>query len=216
MAAVQTIVLPHLSHAPVHVALFKDVKNAVYLRRQLLEGNQAFEYAFLDATALLSTTHVLAAVFRALNDHLNARLKSRNLHSEIVFSLSPNNNIADSFRRFGVQDTTSSLLAIKVSTENAPVSADQVQSHLSESIEGTAIPFTDSSLADFTDLARIRKIYKLDAALPSQKGKNPPKNKKQTNGATHLNGATSEEAAPRDDKKEMEACILGIMALKGS
>lgn len=52
MAAVQTIVLPHLSHAPVHVALFKDVKNAAYLRRQLLEGNQAFEYAFLDATAV--------------------------------------------------------------------------------------------------------------------------------------------------------------------
>ncbi|KAH7024273.1 kinase binding protein CGI-121-domain-containing protein [Macrophomina phaseolina] len=243
MPAVQTIVLPHLPHAPVHLALFRDVKNAAFLRRQLLDGNQAFEYAFLDATAvcrhlaplrtrqkkktphprphrlfffLLSTTHVLAAVFRALNDHLNARLKSRNLHSEIVFSLSPNNNIADSFRRFGVQDTTTSLLAVKVSTETAPTSAEQVESHLSESVEGTAIAFTDENLAEFTDLARIRKIYKFDAALPSQKGKNPPKNKRQTNGVTHLSGTTSEEAAPRDDKMEMEACILGIMALKGS
>lgn len=44
---------------------------------------------------LLSTTHVLAAVFRALNDQLNARLKSRNVHSEIVFSLSPNNNVRE-------------------------------------------------------------------------------------------------------------------------
>ena len=32
-----------------HIALFKDVKNAAYLRRQLLEANAAFDYAFLDA-----------------------------------------------------------------------------------------------------------------------------------------------------------------------
>jgi EKC/KEOPS complex subunit CGI121/TPRKB len=38
--------------------------------------------------------HVLAAVFRAANDYLNNRLKSRNVHSEIVFALSPNNNVS--------------------------------------------------------------------------------------------------------------------------
>jgi EKC/KEOPS complex subunit CGI121/TPRKB len=42
---------------------------------------------------ILSTKHVLAAAFRAMNDHLNERLKSRNIHSEIVFCLSPNNNV---------------------------------------------------------------------------------------------------------------------------
>lgn len=42
---------------------------------------------------LLSPTHVLAAVFRAVNDALRNRLRSRNVHSEIVFSLSPNNNV---------------------------------------------------------------------------------------------------------------------------
>lgn len=52
MAAVQTLALPHLSHAPVHVALFQHVRNAAFLRQQLLAGNQAFEYAFLDATAV--------------------------------------------------------------------------------------------------------------------------------------------------------------------
>lgn len=29
-----------------------------------------------------------------MNDYLNDRLKSRNIHSEIVFSLSPNNNVS--------------------------------------------------------------------------------------------------------------------------
>ncbi len=40
--------------------------------------------------------HVLAAVFRAANDYQNGRIKSRNVHSEIVFALSPNNNVSAS------------------------------------------------------------------------------------------------------------------------
>ncbi len=37
--------------------------------------------------------HVLAAVFRAVNDALAGRLKSRNVHSEIVFALGPSSNV---------------------------------------------------------------------------------------------------------------------------
>jgi len=89
----ETIVLPHLQDYPLVVCLFKDVNNASFLRQQLLEGNTDFEYAFLDASVLLSRNQVLAACFRAINDKLQDRLKSRNVHSEIVFSLSPNNNV---------------------------------------------------------------------------------------------------------------------------
>lgn len=89
----ETVQLPHLSQHPLRIGLFKDVKNAAFLREQLLKGNADFEYAFLDAAAVLSRNHVLAACFRAVNDMVNKRLKSRNVHSEIVFSLSPNNNV---------------------------------------------------------------------------------------------------------------------------
>ncbi|KAF2138261.1 uncharacterized protein K452DRAFT_277286 [Aplosporella prunicola CBS 121167] len=194
MARVQTIGLAHLPAHPVHVALFDHVTNAAALRQHLLSGNPEFEYAFLDATTILSTSHLLAAVFRALNDLLNARLKSRNVHSEIVFSLSPNNNIAESFRRFGIQDATTTLLAIKVSTPSSPVTAEAVQAHLSTAIEGTPLELTDAELARFTDLARIRKIYKLDSAKP-------------------MDGTADE---PVDERKDMEAVVLGTMALKGS
>jgi EKC/KEOPS complex subunit CGI121/TPRKB len=49
MAQVQTFTLPHYEAYPVHVALFQDVKNAAFLRSQLLEANAEFDYAFLDA-----------------------------------------------------------------------------------------------------------------------------------------------------------------------
>jgi hypothetical protein len=40
-----------------HVALFKDVQNASYLRSQLLEANPQFDYAFLDASMVRDSQH---------------------------------------------------------------------------------------------------------------------------------------------------------------
>lgn len=37
--------------------------------------------------------HAITAIFRAVNDYMNGRLKSRNVHSEIVFSFNPANNV---------------------------------------------------------------------------------------------------------------------------
>lgn len=48
---VETIELAHLPPSmPVHVALYRDVKNAASLRQQLISGNADFEYAFIDAS----------------------------------------------------------------------------------------------------------------------------------------------------------------------
>ena len=43
---------------------------------------------------ILSTVHALAAAYRALQDHLQGRQRSKNVHSEIVYSLNPNNNVS--------------------------------------------------------------------------------------------------------------------------
>ncbi|KAK5122959.1 hypothetical protein LTR85_003524 [Meristemomyces frigidus] len=154
----ETIILPHLPNHPLHVCLFKDVSNAPFLRQQLLEGNTEFEYAFVDASVLLSRNQVLAACFRAINDLLQGRLKSRNVHSEIVFSLSPNNNISESFRRFGVAEASKHILAIKVGGDDASVGE-----HLKNNVKGSMVPFTDQQLAKMQDESRVRKVYKIDA-----------------------------------------------------
>jgi len=50
MTLLQTIHLEHLpSSHTIHVALYRDVKNATFLQQQLLIGNTDFEYAFIDA-----------------------------------------------------------------------------------------------------------------------------------------------------------------------
>jgi len=194
----------HLEHLPagydVHIGLYEDLKNASFLHQQLLAGNTDFEYAFVDASVAVSRVHILASAYRAINDLVEQRLRSRNVHSEIVFCLSPNNNIAESFRRFGISPSTTSLLVLKVSTPEKPYTAEAVRSHLQSSVEGTAVPFGDNELAKSTDLARVKKIYKLNSSGAGGK-------KALVNG--HGSGLGI------DDQKETELQILGAMALRG-
>lgn len=57
MAMLQKINLEHIpADKPVFVALFKDVQNAAALKQHLLSGNTDFEYAFIDASVVWSST----------------------------------------------------------------------------------------------------------------------------------------------------------------
>jgi len=49
-ATIETLTLPHLPDYPLFIGLFEDVQNTSFLRKQLLEGNTDFEYAFLDVS----------------------------------------------------------------------------------------------------------------------------------------------------------------------
>lgn len=51
MALLETFNIPHLPASYlVHVALYRDVQNAAFLRQQLLAGNAEYEYALVDAS----------------------------------------------------------------------------------------------------------------------------------------------------------------------
>jgi hypothetical protein len=103
----------HLSHLPpttsILTSLFTHVANAAYIRSQLLASNPDYDYAFIDASSILSTTHVLAAVERAVRDWSRGRGKSRNVHSEVVFCLGGSNNVScDTVKRFNSGGTKGS------------------------------------------------------------------------------------------------------------
>ncbi|OIW23769.1 CGI-121-domain-containing protein [Coniochaeta ligniaria NRRL 30616] len=188
-----------LEHVPdthrVYVGLFRAVSNAGYLQSQLVARNSDFEYAFIDASSVLSRLQLLAAVYKALTVLLDGTLKTPNVHSEIVCSLSPSNNISEAYRRWGITDTTKDVVIVKVlfPTESRPQppSASEVFSHLTEAVKGTPAPLTDAELAECTDWPKVRKYYKL-------------------NGAPTLDG--KDDAAKT---REMGLLALGGMALRG-
>ncbi|KAJ5609757.1 hypothetical protein N7528_010324 [Penicillium herquei] len=196
----ETINIPHLPNAPVHVALYRNVENSASLRQQLLAGNADFEYALIDASMVLSRQHAIAAIFRAVNDYSNNRLKSHNVHSEIVISFSPATNIAESFRKFGITDSTKDLLVVKVSI-SSEITHDSVAAHLESSVVGTSVPFDDQSLSEISDITKIKKAYKL-GALPSP--------------GTKIDRAQTKAPTDDDVKRRLELSILGAIALRGS
>jgi EKC/KEOPS complex subunit CGI121/TPRKB len=167
-------------------------------------GRREWPHERTDGDKILSTTHVLAAVFRAASDMGKGRMKSRNVHSEVVLALSPNNNvtlaeavalrpreltadqIAESFRRFGIADQTEDLLVLKLAT-SAAVTAEGVARHL-RAVHGRPVDFSNDRLAETCQLPRIMGIYKIQ---PLVGGHEP-------------------------DRATAEAAILGSMALRGA
>lgn len=92
----ETIPIEHIpSTHSVHVALFRDVTNTEFLQSQLLSRNPDFEYAFVDATTIASRFHLLSAVYKAITIETSGNMKTPNVHSEIVCSLSSNNNVCN-------------------------------------------------------------------------------------------------------------------------
>lgn len=77
----------------VHVAFYRNVRNAAKLQSHLLARNADFEYAFVDASVVVSRIHLLSAAFKALTAQLAGSLKTPNVHSELVASLSPSHNV---------------------------------------------------------------------------------------------------------------------------
>lgn len=121
-----------------------------------------------------------------------------------TYPLTPN-QIAESFRRFGITPSTTNLLIIKVSTPASRITVSEIQSHLTSSIEGEQVPFEDSVLQEMTDIARVKKIYKLNSS-----GGGGKKNG-QVNGVEGL----SINGVKEDERKELEVLVLGVMALRG-
>ncbi|KAF2623110.1 CGI-121-domain-containing protein [Macroventuria anomochaeta] len=207
MAAVRTFTLPHYSAYPVQVALFRDVKNAEYLRSQLLAANPEFDYAFLDAAMILTPTHLSAASFLALHAFLNSTHKTRTPHSELVFRLSPNNNIGESYKTFGITQSTTSLIAVKLPIKadgsiDSSISNESVSAHLGAVVEGQSVELSEGieELGDAAEVHRIKKAYKITCAKGGKKG------------AKGING----DAGKKDDRSDIESVILGTIALKGS
>lgn len=103
-----------LEHIPpsyqVYAAYFRDVANTEFLHKQLLSRNTEFQYAFIDASSVISRLHILSAVYSAVNVLLDGTLRTPNVHSEMVVSLNINNNVRS--HPFSVSPDPDSMLTL--------------------------------------------------------------------------------------------------------
>ncbi|KAH9956799.1 CGI-121-domain-containing protein [Russula dissimulans] len=175
----ETYAYPHFS-STVHVALFKHVRNAAKLKARIvrastLEGiegdmeREAVNFAFVDARVVTSVLHIQTAIAQALLSATQNTLRTKTVHSEVIWALNPSNNITEALRRYGVSDDSTALLVIRIH----PLETSDVKSRMCAVVEGTLVPI--SELEGLTDWIAVKKYNKLNGDLAIREAQRDPK-----------------------------------------
>ncbi|KAG8577319.1 hypothetical protein GDO81_010138 [Engystomops pustulosus] len=136
--------------------LFHNLKNASQLRKKAMNGS--IEGALLNPAMIINPLQVLVAVNKAIHLQLLGKMKTRTLNSEIIFNLSPTNNISEAFKKFGLSDSDSGVLVVLTYEETSALNVQEVISH----VEGQQLPIAD--IPQLTDFTKVKKIYNITKA----------------------------------------------------
>ncbi|KZS94064.1 CGI-121-domain-containing protein, partial [Sistotremastrum niveocremeum HHB9708] len=172
--------IPHLD-VTIHIALYQNVSNSEELLKRIiaastLEGDEGdreralLNYAFVDPTLVTSLTQLQTAVDHALLSSTQSNLRTKTVHSEIIYILNPTNNIMEALRRFGVSKSTRSLILIRVNERPPHLSIEELETAMNDLVNGEPVEL--DRLSAVTDWAAVRKMYKLngDVVLAGVKG----------------------------------------------
>ncbi|XP_048012096.1 EKC/KEOPS complex subunit TPRKB [Megalobrama amblycephala] len=133
--------------------LFKDVKNATELRKMAVNGD--INGALINPSMVVDAFQILVAANKAVHLHKIGKMKTRSLYSEIIFNLSPTNNISEAFKRFGISDSDSAVHIVLVHNKEETLNIDDIISK----VDGQQIAV--DQVSDLTDAAKVKKLYKV-------------------------------------------------------
>jgi EKC/KEOPS complex subunit CGI121/TPRKB len=154
------ITLPQFPGFNINVHKFTNVSNSTVIKSSLLKGDPLYDFAFINATTVISLEQLLSALYRALLDYTSGGIRTKTIHSEVIFSLSPTQNIMDALRRFGIQDDSSDLILIKILKQG------EAQDYDLSIVQGEEVNPTDES---FERSAVLKTIKKVSAILSTTK-----------------------------------------------
>lgn len=133
--------------------LFRDVKNATELRKMAVNGE--IKGALINPSMIVDAFQILVASNKAVHLHKIGKMKTRSLYSEIIFNLSPTNNISEAFKRFGISDRDSAVYIVLVHNKEETLNVDDIISK----VDGQQIDV--DQVSELTDAAQIKKLYKV-------------------------------------------------------
>ncbi|AGO10670.1 AaceriABR201Wp [[Ashbya] aceris (nom. inval.)] len=149
--------IPQFPDTKLYISSFGNVSNAPEVLDKLAE----LPYSIIDARTLLSREQLLSAIYRALLEKQYNRLRTRNIHTEVLLCLSPTSNvmsqIGDAMKRFGIKKDTTNVVLVKAVTGDEAFDPEE----FSKVIRGEEQQFSDAALHKSADIDTIRENYKL-------------------------------------------------------
>ena len=138
------------------VMLFQEVTNSAEIHAKLLSRTLEPELALLNPATVASLFHLQLAAHKAMVSHARGTLTTHGIHSEVVFNLSASKHITEGLRRFGMEESATTILACRFDATAEDVTA------VRELVSGTLIDGrgTESYLETLRDDAKLMKYYR--------------------------------------------------------
>ncbi|KAF9340057.1 hypothetical protein BGZ91_003642 [Linnemannia elongata] len=146
----------------IHMACFTAVKNAPDLKEKLQNQDKSLTFAIVESNLIMDVFQLLLAATKAAHDNETGKLATQTISSEIIYNLSPSKNIAESLKRFGITEDTTSLIAVKIGGN-----PDEIIEEMSRTVDGNLVSF--SKLDQEKDMTKLRQYYKIDPKVTEDK-----------------------------------------------
>lgn len=169
------IKFPQFGEYTVFLSYFQGIENEVLstVKKELVAGNKIYDFCFLNSNHIISLEHLYSSIYRSISNLENDCMRAKTVNTEIIFNLSPINNIMDALKRFGVDESLDKTIVIKI-FKTSEVSDEILQStnrHLLNLLQvdpSQNLKLDDSLLFELVNIDKFKKIYKLnDAKLGS-------------------------------------------------
>lgn len=158
----QTFTFPQFPEYSVFVGYYTDIKSETLkqVKEQLVAGNQTYNYCFVNTAHLISLDQLSCSLHRSIQNHELNRMKAKTLNTEILYNLSPTNNINEALKRFGVDESRLDIIVIKVLSRSDDEA--QCNTEIEKLLEGSSTTeLSNVLLTKLVDLKKFLKLFKI-------------------------------------------------------